>query len=72
MLDHAAAATLIEASRLFDEEWYAATAGESFASRAEAIEHWLAHAAAEASPHPLFEPSWLYPGGRWRGRRRTR
>lgn len=67
MLDHAAAASLIEASRLFDEEWYAATTGESFGSRAEAIEHWLAQSSAEATPHPLFEPLWLYPGGRWRG-----
>ncbi len=67
MLDHAAAASLIDASRLFDEEWYAATSGASFASRAEAIEHWLAHASADATPHPLFEPRWLYPGGRWSG-----
>ena len=65
MLDHAAAASLIDASRLFDEEWYAARAGRSFASRAEAIEHWLAHPSAEVTPHPLFEPRWLYPGGRW-------
>ena len=67
MLDHAAAASLIDASRLFDEEWYAAASGASFASRAEAIEHWLAHASADATPHPLFEPRWLYPGGRWSG-----
>lgn len=65
MLDHATAASLIDASRLFDEEWYAAGVGRSFVSRAEAIEHWLAHPSAEVTPHPLFEPRWLYPGGRW-------
>ncbi len=68
MLDHAAAAALIDASRLFDEEWYAATSGATFGSRAEAIEHWLAHPDSEAAPHPLFEPRWLYPGARWRGK----
>ena len=68
MLDHTAAAALIEASRLFDEEWYAETAGVSFGSRAEAIEHWLRQPDSEASPHPLFEPRWLFPGERWRGK----
>ena len=41
------------------------TTGESFGSRAEAIEHWLTQTSPEATPHPLFEPRWLYPGGRW-------
>lgn len=67
VLDHAAAAALIEGSRLFDEEWYAATAGVAFGSRAEAVEHWLTHWDGQSSPHPLFEPLWLYPGARWRG-----
>ena len=67
MPDHATATALIDASRLFDEEWYAATAGQAFPSRAAAIEHWVTHPDTDASPHPLFEPRWLYPGGRWRG-----
>jgi len=68
VLDHADAAALIDGSCLFDEEWYAATCGTTFGSRTEAIEHWLAHPDSDASPHPLFEPRWLYPGGRWRGK----
>lgn len=65
-LDPASAIALILASRLFDEEWYADQAGLSFDSREETVSHWVEHADVEASPHPLFEPLWLYPKGRWR------
>lgn len=65
-LGPASAIALILGSRLFDDQWYAAQSGLSFASREDAITHWVEHADAEASPHPLFEPLWLYPRGRWR------
>ncbi|MCW2764536.1 MAG: hypothetical protein JWO11_495 [Nocardioides sp.] len=64
-LDDASARALVQASRLFDEDWYAAQCGESFGSRAEAVAHWVAGPDPEASPHPLFEPRWLYPRARW-------
>ncbi|WP_148615314.1 CgeB family protein [Nocardioides rubriscoriae] len=65
MLSHQDAAALVLPSRLLDHEWYAALVGRSFASRAEAVAHWVA-APGDHAPHPLFEPAWLYPGGRWR------
>lgn len=65
MLSHADATALVLGSRLFDEEWYGGLVDEAFASREAAVAHWVAQAAPDASPHPLFEPAWLYPGGRW-------
>lgn len=53
------------ASPLLDEQWYAALTGRTFGSRAEAAEAWVGDP-GDDSPHPLFEPAWLYPGGRWR------
>lgn len=64
-LDEASARALVEASRLFDEEWYGAQCGRWFESRADAVAHWVASPDLEASPHPLFEPWWLYPKARW-------
>ncbi|MDO9457932.1 glycosyltransferase [Nocardioides sp.] len=65
MLSPEDAAALVLPSRLFDEEWYAGLVGRSFASRAEAVAHWVAQPGDDA-PHPLFEPLWLYPRGWWR------
>lgn len=65
MLSPEDAAALVHASRLFDERWYAGLVGRDFGSRAEAVAHWVAEP-GDASPHPLFEPLWLYPGERWR------
>ena len=65
MLSHEDAAALVLASRLFDERWYADLTGRASASRADAVAQWVADPGDDA-PHPLFEPAWLYPGGRWR------
>ena len=65
MLSREDATALVLPSILFDEEWYAARAGRSFGSREEAVEHWVA-GPDDRSPHPLFEPVWLYPNGWWR------
>ncbi|MEO5854040.1 MAG: glycosyltransferase [Nocardioides sp.] len=55
------------ASPLFDEEWYAAQTGAAYPSREAAAADYVTHARTRtASPHPLVEPAWLYPGGRWR------
>ncbi|MDN4161017.1 glycosyltransferase family protein [Nocardioides abyssi] len=59
------AIALVAASPLLDVGWYAAQADRAFASRAEAAEHWVRHRPEGATPHPLFEPAWLYPRGRW-------
>ncbi|MDN4173228.1 hypothetical protein QWY28_09770 [Nocardioides sp. SOB77] len=59
------AVALVAASPLLDVEWYAAQAGRAFGSRAEAAEHWVRGRPEGATPHPLFEPAWLYPRGRW-------
>ncbi|GAA2134132.1 glycosyltransferase family protein [Nocardioides bigeumensis] len=57
----------VAASVLFDDEWYAAQVGVDFGTRADAAAHYVAHARElDVSPHPLFEPAWLYPAGRWR------
>ena len=57
----------VASSVLFDEEWYAAQTGLAFGSRADAAAHYVAHAAESgATPHPLFEPAWLYPAHAWR------
>ena len=57
----------VASSVLFDEEWYAAQSGLAFGSRADAAAHYVAHAAESgATPHPLFEPAWLYPAHAWR------
>lgn len=69
VLDPASATALILGSQLFDEQWYSDQCwpvGRAFDSREEAVAHWVQHAAVESSPHPLFEPLWLYPKGRWR------
>lgn len=66
MLESEDAVALVEASRLFDQDWYSRLAGTPFPSREEAVRHWVGQQAPQASPHPLFEPAWLYPGGRWR------
>ena len=65
MLGREDAAALVLGSRLFDERWYADLAGRSFGSRAEAVAHWVDDP-GDRSPHPLFEPAWLYPRGAWR------
>ncbi|WP_170219379.1 glycosyltransferase [Nocardioides litoris] len=66
------AVALVRASPLLDEQWYAAQVGRAFGSREEAARHWVAGwadrraGATDASPHPLFEPVWLYPRAGWR------
>ncbi|MCR6032723.1 hypothetical protein GGQ22_14950 [Nocardioides sp. zg-579] len=59
------AVALVATSPLLDAEWYAAQAGRAFGSRVKAAEHWVRERPEGASPHPLFEPAWLYPRGRW-------
>lgn len=59
------AVALVAASPLLDLAWYAAQVGRTFGSRAEAAEHWVRHRPEDATPHPLFEPAWLYPRARW-------
>ncbi|MCW2817129.1 MAG: hypothetical protein JWN84_4584 [Nocardioides sp.] len=67
MLSQEDAAALVLASRLLDEDFYAGLVGRSFASRAEAVAHWVAVGSdKDLAPHPLFEPAWLYPGEKWR------
>ncbi len=59
----------VAGSSLFDPDWYAAQVGASFDSRRETVEHYVAQSATgSATPHPLFEPTWVYPAGRWRDR----
>lgn len=65
MLSRDDATALVAGSRLFDERWYAGLCGESFDSRREAAAAWVRDP-GDHSPHPLFEPRWLYPGGAWR------
>ena len=73
MIERDDAVAAVAASDLFDEEWYAAQTGLAFGSRADAAAHYVAHAATtDATPHPLFEPTWLYPADAWRGPRPTR
>jgi hypothetical protein len=62
-----AAVALVAASPLLDERWYGEQCGVVFAHREDAARHWVLERDPDASPHPLFEPLWLYPGGRWRG-----
>ena len=67
MIERDRAVAVVAASALFDEEWYAAQVGRGFGSRAEAAAAYVDGAASsEVSPHPLFEPTWVYPAGRWR------
>ncbi|MGA8255734.1 MAG: glycosyltransferase [Nocardioides sp.] len=66
MLSVGSAVALVRDSPLLDVEWYAALVGAEFGTREEAAEHWVTRRSDDASPHPLFEPAWLYPGGRWR------
>lgn len=66
MLSVEDAVRLVAASRLFDDEWYAEQSSLTFATRDAAARHWVLDRDEDASPHPLFEPTWLYPGGRWR------
>lgn len=68
-IDREQAIELVDRSVLFDPEWYADQTGRGFGDRRKAAEHWVDEGAtspAEPSPHPLFEPAWLYPQGRWR------
>ncbi len=65
MLSRDDATALVAGSRLFDERWYAEVTQRGFDSRRAAVEAWVADPATD-SPHPLFEPLWLYPGGAWR------
>lgn len=65
MLSRDDATALVLASPLFDEAFYAEVTGREFASREEAVAHWVAQPGDDA-PHPLFEPVWLYPNGWWR------
>ncbi len=66
MLSDEDATALVAGSRLFDERWYATQVAEDFPNRTVAAEHWVTRAPRNSSPHPLFEPLWLYPGARWR------
>lgn len=82
MLSRDDAAALLVASPLLDVSWWGERAGRRFADRDEAVVAWLeawsdpppsepdgpdAETDAEPpSPHPLVEPVWLYPAGRWR------
>lgn len=65
MLSRDDATALVAGSRLFDERWYAEVSGREVGSRAEAVASWVADP-GHHSPHPLFEPSWHFPGGVWR------
>lgn len=65
MLSRDDATALVAGSRLFDEHWFARLSEQSFASRDAAAAAWV-DAPGQHSPHPLFEPLWLYPGGAWR------
>ncbi|WP_232677275.1 glycosyltransferase [Nocardioides sp. R-C-SC26] len=65
MLDEETAIALVRDSRLLDVEHYGTQVGVRFADRGEAARHWVRERPPHASPHPLFEPAWLYPGGRW-------
>ncbi|CAN5272104.1 hypothetical protein BH09ACT12_BH09ACT12_22270 [soil metagenome] len=65
MLSRDDATAMVAGSRLFDEQWYAEVSGHSFGSRDAAVAAWVA-APDEDSPHPFFEPLWLYPCGAWR------
>ena len=67
MLSPAAAAKLIAASPMFDYDWYTGQVGRRFLTTGAAIRDYVGRGDDELSPHPLFEPAWLYPGARWRG-----
>lgn len=54
---------LIRASLVFDLEWYQVQVAGRFKSLDEAITHYLERGRrAGFSPHPLFNPSFVYPG----------
>ncbi|WP_244932243.1 glycosyltransferase [Nocardioides sp. W7] len=54
---------LLEASALFDEQWYRRVARVSGEGRRAAVAHYLAHgAAAGLTPHPLVDPDYLSAG----------
>ncbi|MEI2714203.1 MAG: glycosyltransferase [Nocardioides sp.] len=62
-----AAAETVATSPIFDHEWVSAQTGHAYADRLAAARDYVSRAATEdLSPHPLFEPTWVYPGGRWR------
>jgi len=62
-----AAAETVATSPIFDHEWVSAQTGHAHADRLAAARDYVSRAATEdLSPHPLFEPTWVYPGGRWR------
>lgn len=67
--DAARAAELVASSALFDPAWYAAQTGRTYVDRAAAAAAYVTSATAvSATPHPLVEPDFLYPAGRWRDR----
>lgn len=62
-------AARIAETALFDSAWVATQLGlPASLSRLELAHHYLSADHRAVSPHPLFEPGWLYPGDRWRGR----
>jgi hypothetical protein len=53
------------ACRLFDERWYAFQTRRDFSSREEAVADYLHEGQFTVTPHPLFAPAWVFPGGEW-------
>lgn len=54
------------ASRIFDVEWYEAQVDTEFEDASEAVAHYLRRGRKNGfTPHPLFDPAWIYPNA-WR------
>jgi hypothetical protein len=58
--------TALRRTPLFDAGYYGHQVGIEFADDEAARTHYATHPDPAVSPHPLFAPRWLYPGGRWR------
>jgi len=58
--------TALRRTPLFDAGYYGRQVGVDFADDEAARRHYATHPDPAISPHPLFGPRWLYPGGRWR------
>ena len=56
----------LEETPVFDREWYSAQLPHrTFERDLPARRHYARHANRQRSPHPLFEPLFLYPSGSW-------
>jgi hypothetical protein len=57
---------LVERTPVFDREWYSAQLPHrTFERDLPARRHYARNANRQRSPHPLFEPLFLYPNGSW-------